>query len=186
MTLCLEEHVDVVANDGIGNTVIETVPRNQANGKLTWTSQVVVVNSEGYILVTLRAMQEGRKYSGWWEIGVTETVRSGETKKEAARRGLEEELGVTVKPDLLLPLFPNFYRNHNDTKDMKNAMVFLLVYNGKIRPDPKEIEECWRLHPSRVESEIREIGMGYTPMNMRTWELFKGYVKQESGLYVRQ
>ncbi len=185
MTLCIEEYVDVVADDGIGAMVIETVPRSQANGKLTWTSQVIIENSDGYVLVTLRAKQEGRRYSGFWEMGITETVRSDEPKKEAARRGLEEELGITVEPDLLLPLFPNFYRNPSDPKDRKNAMVFLLVYNGKIRPNPEEIEECWRLHPSRVESEIRKIGMEYTPMNMRTWELFKGYEKQGSGLYVR-
>ncbi len=187
MTTKLEELVDVVADDGIGEFVVETVPRSQANGKLTWTSQVIVVNSEGYVLVTLRAMQEGRRYSGFWEIGITETVISGETKEQAAVRGLEEELGITTaEPSLLRPLFPNFYRNPNDPKDRKNAMVFLRVYDGKIRPDPKEIEECWRLHPSRIESEISETGMEYTPMNLSTWKLFKDYEKQKSGLYVRQ
>ncbi len=171
MIICVEELVDVVADDGIGEKVLKTVPKSHASGALTWVSQVIILNSGGYVLVTQMALDD-KKFPGYWEISLTETVRTGEPKEYAAMRGLEEELGIRAKPDLLIPLFPNFYRNPGNTRDMKNAMVFLYHHNGAILPNPEEVGGWRHLLPGQVCKEIVGGSVPYTPMNIRTWEIY--------------
>lgn len=174
MTLDVEELVDIVADDWTGETIIETVPRSQANGKLYWTSQVIPVNSAGEVLVTLRAKQEGRKYSEWWEIGITETRRTRESKEEAARWGLEEELLIPIEEQgELQPLFDKFYRHPLDKKDRKNVAVFSCIYDGEIRYDRKEIARVELLLPKQINKQIDEMLRRYTPMNITVWDAYK-------------
>ncbi len=189
MRTCLDEElVEEVADDGIGKRVLETVPRSyaQENKLLTWTSQVIVMVDE-YVLVTRRSLEGNKRYGGFWEIGITETVMAGERKRDAARWGIKEELKIPLKKQgRLVPYFKNFFRDPNDERNRKNAMVFLYYHEGEICYEFKEIAEGKLLLPEDIDNEIAEGVMPYTPMNIRTWEMYKDYAMQRSVLHARQ
>ncbi len=166
------EWVDVVADDGIGKRVIKTVTREEAqeNHELTWTSQAIV-SIDGHVLLTLRG-NGNKKYPRKWEIGITETPRSGESDEEATEYGLEEELLIPrIEQGSKTHLFDNYYRHPTDESNKKNVAVFYYVHHGKIRYDSNEIAAALLLRSKDIKWAIATGTLQFTPMNIRTYEM---------------
>ncbi len=169
MTKATLDLVDIVNE---ANQILKTVPRAEARGQLTWTSQVLLFNRRGEVLVTRRGPNQN--FPNYWEFGITETIRHGETAYNAAKRGMEEELHIPYcsQPEIAQS-FILWYRNPNDQNDRKNVMVHSAVYDGKLRIDGVEIVEKAMLTVPKLEDEIAAQRMIFTPMNLKSWTFYR-------------
>ena len=88
----VEELVDIVDDD---DNVIATVTRREMRaGRLQHRSVgIAVFSTDGRLLIHRRSLDKD-VWPGWWDIAAGGVVASGETYEDAARRELEEELGV--------------------------------------------------------------------------------------------
>jgi isopentenyldiphosphate isomerase len=88
----VEELVDVVDDD---DNVIATVTRSEMRARRLQHRSVgiAVMSTDGRLLIHRRSLAKD-VWPGWWDIAAGGVVASGETYEDAARRELEEELGV--------------------------------------------------------------------------------------------
>jgi 8-oxo-dGTP diphosphatase len=80
--------------------------------KLVLVAACALVDSDGRVLIAQRP--EGRSMAGLWEFPGGK-VEPGEQPEQSLIRELQEELGITVKPECLAPLtfashtYPDFH-----------------------------------------------------------------------------
>ena len=77
-----------------------------------------------------------KRYGGLWGSSAVGYVMAGESYEHAAQRELAEELGIRKTP---LTHLGNITLDFDGIR--RFAGFFLCVYNGRIVPDPREIEE---------------------------------------------
>lgn len=88
----MEEFLEVVdENDGVIN--IEERDIVHASRKRHRIAHVLLYNGRGEILLQMRALDK-KVYPGRWDCSCSEHVKPGEPWDVAAKRGLEEELGI--------------------------------------------------------------------------------------------
>ena len=94
-----EELVDIVDDD---DNVIATVTRSEMRSRRLQHRSVgiAVMSSDGRLLIHRRSLAKDI-WPGWWDIAAGGVVSAGESYEEAARRELEEELGVDGDLELL-------------------------------------------------------------------------------------
>ena len=85
----------------IGRTMRRGEPRPE--GCYNLSVSVWIRNAEGKYLISQRAANKST-YPLWWET-VGGGVLAGETTQQAAVREVLEEVGITVEPDKLRPVF---------------------------------------------------------------------------------
>ena len=87
-----EELVDIVDDDDI---VIATVTRSEMRSRRLQHRSVgiAVISTDGRLLIHRRSLAKDI-WPGWWDIAAGGVVAAGETYEAAARRELEEELGI--------------------------------------------------------------------------------------------
>ena len=87
-----EELVDIVDDD---DNVIATVTRSEMRSRRLQHRSVgiAVISTDGRLLIHRRSLAKDI-WPGWWDIAAGGVVAAGETYEAAARRELEEELGV--------------------------------------------------------------------------------------------
>ncbi len=94
-----------------------------------------VVNSNGEVYLHRIAFSKP-SFSGSWATSASGYVKAGESYEAAAKRELEEELGIAGAP---LTHIGDFMHDFDGVK--RFIGLFLCVYDGKITPDPREIAE---------------------------------------------
>ncbi|MEN8262200.1 MAG: NUDIX domain-containing protein [Nitrospirota bacterium] len=141
-----EELLEVVTENG---EIIKTLPRSEIHGNPSLMHRVVhvlVFNGSNELILQKRSMNKDVA-PGKWDTSVGGHVNSGETLEEAARREMEEELGITGC-DL------DFLYNYIHSNDYESELVYTYscTYDGKITHQADEIDEVrpWSL------SEIKE------------------------------
>jgi isopentenyldiphosphate isomerase len=94
-----EELVDIVDDD---DNVIATVTRSEMRSRRLQHRSVgiAVLSTDGRLLIHRRSLAKDI-WPGWWDIAAGGVVAAGETYEEAARRELEEELGVEGELEFL-------------------------------------------------------------------------------------
>ena len=94
-----EELVDIVDDD---DTVIATVTRSEMRSRRLQHRSVgiAVMSTDGRLLIHRRSLAKDI-WPGWWDIAAGGVVATGETYETAARRELEEELGIEADLELL-------------------------------------------------------------------------------------
>jgi 8-oxo-dGTP pyrophosphatase MutT (NUDIX family) len=94
-----EELVDIVDDDDI---VIATVTRSEMRSRRLQHRSVgiAVVSTDGRLLIHRRSLAKDI-WPGWWDIAAGGVVAAGETYEAAARRELEEELGIAGDVEFL-------------------------------------------------------------------------------------
>jgi isopentenyldiphosphate isomerase len=88
----VQELVDIVDDD---DNVIATVTRREMRASRLQHRSVgiAVISTDGRLLIHRRSLDKD-VWPGWWDIAAGGVVASGETYEDAARRELEEELGI--------------------------------------------------------------------------------------------
>lgn len=136
-----KEILDIVDQTG---QVIGKSARSQVykKGLLHPAVNIVVVNKKGQIFIQRRSPK--KLLPLYWDISASEHVKSGESYKSAAIRGLKEELLITSPVKLLRK--KHLQRNEYRTKKInliENELVqtYGTIYNGKIKFNPEEISE---------------------------------------------
>jgi isopentenyldiphosphate isomerase len=131
------ELVDIVDDD---DNVIATVTRTEMRaGRLQHRSVgIAVMSSDGRLLVHRRSLDKD-VWPGWWDIAAGGVVASGETYDDAARRELQEELGV-IGAELELVGQARFV----DDTVAELCRGYRVVHDGPFTfPDGEVIEARW-------------------------------------------
>lgn len=130
-----EEMLEIVDASG---AVKGVACRSEVHGNPSLLHRVVhvlVFNNKGELLLQKRSMNKDVA-PGKWDTSVGGHVDPGEDIKEAAKREMQEELGIKdVEPVLL---YNYFFRN-----DYESELVstFSCIFNGRITFNKEEIDE---------------------------------------------
>ena len=162
----MEEMIDIVDEE---DRFIRKATRKEVREKalLHRYSRIIIVNNERNLLVQKRSVHK-EVYPGYWDLGVAETVLSGESYESAAIRGLDEELGIVYVSNIQLIRSFLFKLKFRSAKDNGNCKVYKHMYNGKITPQPKEVEEAMFLSIEEIEKLIA--GNKFTPSGKLAFE----------------
>ena len=110
------------------------------NGALHRAVSVFIFNKTGELLLQKRA---STKYhgAGLWTNTCCTHPRDGESNEECAHRRLKEEMGFDTE---LNKRFSFMYKGEVENGLVENEFdhVFFGVYNGKIKTNPEEVEDC--------------------------------------------
>ncbi len=170
-----EEMVDIVDENG---KFVRKATRKEAkeNGLLHKAARVIVMSKDGRFVLQKRS---GKKdlYPGYWDLGVAETLMSGDSYESAAIRGLEEELGIIGVSNIELMHSLLFKLRHSLSKNNLIYKVYRYVYNGKVSFNPEEIEEVKLLTAAEVEKLIAE--GNFTPSGQLCFRKFVEEVMQK-------
>lgn len=123
-------------------------------GKLHRAFSVFVVNKKGEILLQKRSKFK-KLWPGFWSNACCSHFTEISNKKKQAEKRLREEMGFTCPLKFLFKLrYQARFKNIGSENEI--TYVFLGRYNGKVKPDPKEVAEYRWLDPTGLEREIRE------------------------------
>ena len=129
-----QELVDIVDDDDI---VIATVTRSEMRSRRLQHRSVgiAVMASDGRLLIHRRSLAKDI-WPGWWDIAAGGVVAAGETYEEAARRELEEELGIDGDVELL---GQSRYVDDDDVAEMCRG--YRVVHDGPFAFNDGEVSE---------------------------------------------
>lgn len=138
-----EEIIQIVDDD---NRETGAVSRREmrARGLVHRASYILVFNSNGELFVQKRTMGKDI-YPGYFDVAAGGVVLAGETYREAARRELEEELGISQTP--LVPHFTFFYQEKGNRVWGK---VFSCIHDGALTLQEAEVESGFFALPAAV------------------------------------
>jgi len=125
------------------------------NALLHRTVRVIIKNSKREFLLQKRSKNK-KNFPSHWDIGVAETVKSGESYEAAAIRGLVEETGILNISNIQLIRSFLFKIKYNSPQTNEYCKVYEILYDGKIKPQYEEIEEINFLPADVVKKLIRE------------------------------
>lgn len=150
-----EEWFDLVDPDG---TVIGHAPRSLCHthpGLLHQAVHVLVFNRGGELFLQKRSPRKDVQ-PGKWDTSVGGHVGPGEARESAARRELQEELGIAG-----VELTPAYSYRWTSEIESEIITAFAIEYDGPVRIDPNEISEgrYWPL----AEIAARLDDGGFTP-----------------------
>ena len=160
----IDELFDVV--DG-NNRVIGRERRSVVHSKGLWHRGVYVflLNGKGEIFMQKRAETKDL-YPGLWDLSAGEHMKPGESYEDAAKRGVEEELGVEAvdvkKIGELRWTFEGSGKRDNEFNEL-----FTSRFRGRIRLDEEEIQEGRWVGKERLLEEMKKTPERFTPWTAR-------------------
>jgi isopentenyldiphosphate isomerase len=166
-----DEILDIV--DRQGNT-IGTAPRSEIHGNPSLIHKVVhvlVFNGNGELLLQKRSMSKDVA-PGKWDTSVGGHVPNGEDLIEAAKREMEEELGITSGNIEFL-----YSYLHSNPYESELVFTHSCIHNGPFLFSSEEIDEIkfWR-----IEDIKNVIGSGILSDNFES-EITK-YISHSSAI----
>lgn len=147
--------------------VIGQAPRRRCHGDpslIHRVAHVLVFDDEGRLLLQKRSMSKDIQ-PGRWDTSVGGHLDLGEDYFAAARREMEEELGI--RGVSLRFLYRSRIRNDIESE---NVATYLARYSGEIRFDCGEIDEVRFWSPAEIEATL---GSGvFTPNFEEEWAMY--------------
>lgn len=161
------DHVD--ENDN----VLERVLRSESNarGLRHRIVAVMIKNSAGEYAVTVRSARKA-VYPNTYSTSVAETLEAGEVYLDAAVRGLQEEVSVTVNPEDLTEIG----LMQVDGKFPRNCMVYTLEFSGELKGWEEEADALYYWRSDRIEQILEEEADKFAPVS---YAIFKQLVEKE-------
>ncbi len=146
-----EEMVDVVDEN---DRFVRKTTRREVRERflLHRASKVIVLDSEGKFLVQKRSLNKDL-FPGLWELGVGETLKSGDSYEAAAISGLEDEIGLIGVSNIQLKHSLLFKLRCSSTKNNTHYKVYLLNHHGKLLKG-EEVDEIKFLSSGDVKKLI--------------------------------
>ncbi len=162
------EILDVVDAD---DRVVGSMARGEIHRKgLFHRSVHVFLFDESGRLYLQRRSYEKAEHPGKWDSSASGHVDSGESYEEAARRELEEEIGVRASPE------PVFRVRGSAETGMEHCMLFRVRRRDgdpEPEPDPKEIIEGRFFEPAEIEEGIAERPEVFSPSFRMLYRRFR-------------
>lgn len=130
-----EEFLEIINKEG---AVIDIAPRPKIHGNPSLIHRVVhvvVFNKRGELLLQKRSNNKDVA-PGKWDTSVGGHVNLGEDLLDAAKREMEEELGITgCNPQL------RYTYIHTNSYETELVYTYSYIYDGKISFNRQEIDE---------------------------------------------
>jgi isopentenyldiphosphate isomerase len=169
--------LDIINPDG---QVISRGAREKIHEQGWWHRgvHVLVFNREGELLLQKRSADKD-KFPCRLDVSLSEHVHSGERYEDAARRGLEEELGIRGAAVAKLIRFKLVY----GPNDNKISEIYQCRYDGPIAIDRTEVETVEFVPLHRIKPMLRRQGKRFAPWAR---EILGWLVGQSSRLEVEQ
>jgi len=120
--------------------VIGPVARRSVHGNpdlIHRSTHVLVIHPDNGTLLLQKRSAAKDTFPGHWDTSVGGHVTFGQTYEEAAVRETEEELGISVTPADLIPLYPSRFRG---SQESENTLTFLCLHRGPFVANPEEID----------------------------------------------
>lgn len=168
-----EELLEIVDQN---DNIVGIAPRSEAikNGLLHRAVMIVVINSNGKIFLQQRSKNK-KVYPLAWDISSAEHNKIGETYKEAAQRGIKEELGIEntnlkkIKRGSIKIEFGNL-------KDYELFEIFEAKYSSKITLDKSEVNQGKFLSIDKIKKMIDGQKEQFTPWFLQEWPAIEAHL----------
>ena len=140
----------------------EKLSAHQNGGKLHRAFSIFLFNTRGQMLLQLRSTEKYH-FGGLWTNTCCSHPRRGEETADAARRRLQEELGI----DCELREVGTFTYTATDSNSGLTEREFDHVYEGDYegapQPQPGEIDEVKWASPEEIQRDLAAHPERYTP-----------------------
>ncbi len=156
---------------------------HEGKGILHRAFSLFVFNSEGAVLMQRRSRQK-RLWPAFWSNSCCSHPRVGEKTPEAAKRRLEEELGLVCEPSYIYK-----FQYHAEYLSIGSENEFCWVFAGfvgdqTVRPNVNEVDDCRYIEPETLDREMDSRPETFTPwfhMEWRSlrhdyWSILKGQI----------
>jgi isopentenyldiphosphate isomerase len=136
-----EELLEVVDHEG---KIVSILPRTHIHGNPSLIHRVVhvlIFNTEGKLLLQKRSLNKDVA-PGKWDTSVGGHLNLGEDPLRAAKREMEEELGISFGEQRFL-----YSYIHTNSYETELVYTYACLYEGEIFLNPDEIDEVkfWSL-----------------------------------------
>ncbi|MBS3101983.1 NUDIX domain-containing protein [Candidatus Woesearchaeota archaeon] len=134
-----EEILDVVDEK---DQFVRKATRKEVREKvlLHRVARVIIIGKNSELLIQKRSIMKDM-FPGYYDIGLAETVKSGEGYESAAMRGLMEEFGIYGASNIRLTLSFLFRIKYESSQTREICKVYELFYDGKITAQKEEIDD---------------------------------------------
>jgi isopentenyl-diphosphate delta-isomerase len=133
---------------------------------------VFLFNSRGDVLLQRRAAKK-RLWPGFWSNSCCSHPRRGESVTTAARRRLEQELGVRTSAKLL---FRFEYQAPFGSIGSEHELCAVLVAHSDapVRANPDEVASWCFVSPTEIDRRLRRSPHTHTPWMHLEWQRLRG------------
>lgn len=155
----MTEMVDIVDEN---DSVIRTASRRDVREQrlLHRATKIIIRNKKGEYFVKKRSATK-KHYPSMHAVGIGETVQSGETYEQAAKRGLIEELDITAQPRYFFTIL------FEDNVQREIIHAFQLITDETPHINPKEIERGWFVKERELKKLLND---NFSPSSRATIE----------------
>ncbi|MBW2979071.1 isopentenyl-diphosphate Delta-isomerase [Candidatus Woesearchaeota archaeon] len=129
-------------------------------GKLHRAFSIFIFNSKGEMLIQKRARNKYHS-GGLWTNACCSHPKPNEKLEDAAHRRLKEEMGFDCA---LKEIFFFTYKANLGNNMIEHELdhVFFGIYNGKVHPNPKEVEDFKWVDLTTLTKDIKRNEKRYT------------------------
>jgi len=124
---------------------------------------VMIFNLQGDLLLARRSQQKPL-WPKVWDGSIASHPVLGETLGQAVRRRLKEEVGINDS-STLKKLFKFQYEAYwkNEGIEKEICATYKLIYEGKLKVDPREIDGLRWISLERLKKELKNFPEKYSP-----------------------
>jgi len=154
----------------------EKINAHLKNGVLHRAFVVFVTDGSGKVLIQRRSKNK-MLWPSYWECTLASHPRLGEDYVKAGRRRLMEELGFNCHLRML-DKFQYLAKYKNIGAEREVCAVLIGEYNGKIKPNPKEVAEWKWVRIDDLKEDIIKNPRKYAPWLAKSFDiLFSNFEK---------
>jgi len=152
----LGEELLQIVDENTGDLVGKQVTRKELIENKYWcrTTNIFIMNSKGEILCHQRSLNKER-YPGWWMTHFGGHVSGEETYDENAIKEVEEELGLNLNKEELLP-----WRKSKIEESHCWAMDYVAIYDediSNLKLQESEIGQVKWFSPEEIFADLKKM-----------------------------
>ena len=142
--------------------VMDKMDAHRNGARLHRAISVFLYNENGELLIQQRSMKK-IVGAGQWANTCCGNVRPGERYEDCARRRLREELGILDVQIAPGQKFQYFAECNEEFSEREIDQVFIGKYNGKVLPNPNEVQAIDYKSISDIKKDIIDKESLYAP-----------------------